>query len=203
MLEAFWRYYNAGLAASLAEPIVTSGDETLLGLVLDEILDPGLEGPAPQAIVQAIDRDRPALATADAERLAERLLNATGLHPFYEPARPSLLGWLVTQPGKIGDEAALEVIARRPTGSEHDSVQQTAYARCRGNLRLLGRAAAVAAGEFERAPSVQTWQQAAEFVEQACREEKTTPEAVRPIVQRLLGPCPIEWCNSGRVILSA
>lgn len=190
VLEAFWRYYDADLAASAAEPIVASGDETLLGLVLDEILDPGLDGPAPQAIVQAIDRDRPALATADAERLAERLLDATGLHPSYEPARPSLLAWLVAQPGKLGDEAALEVITRRPAGSEQGSVQQAAYARCRGNSRLLSDAAAVVADEFERAPSLQTWQQAAEFVEEACRKDKTTPEAVRPIVQRLLEMAP-------------
>ncbi len=190
VLEAFWRYGNAEVAADAASPMVATGNRHLLSLMLDEILGPELGLPAPQAIVNAIDQHQPALAKADAERLAARLQDGTPLHAHFEPARPSLLAWLVAQPGKVGDEAALEVIAGRAAGSEHGNVRQAAYARCRGNARLLSEAAAAVADAFEQAPSPQGWQQTAEFVEQACGDEKTTPDPVRPIVRRLVETAP-------------
>lgn len=195
VLEAFWRYGNAEVAADAASPMVATGDQHLLSLVLDEILGPGLGPPAPQAIVNAIDEHQPALAKADAERLAARLEDSTPLHAYFEPARPSLLAWLVAQPGKVGDEAALEVIAGRAAGSEHGNVRRAAYARCRGNARLLSEAAAAVVDAFEQAPSPQAWQQTAEFVEYACEDERTTFEPVRPIVQILVKTAPTYFAS--------
>jgi hypothetical protein len=190
VLEAFWRYRNAQVAAEAAPAIFASGDTYLLSLVVDEILSPELAPPLPQAVANAVSGHEPELAKADADRLAERLQDGNPLHAWYEPSRPALLAWVVLQPGKVGEEAALEVIARRSTGSEHGNVRQAAYARCRESKSLLTAAAEAVAEELERAPNYQTWQQAAEFVEQASRDESTTPAAVVPIVQKLIETAP-------------
>lgn len=190
ILEAFWRYHSADVAAEAARPIFASRDKELLSLVLDEILDPTLGEPAPQAIVNAIEEHQSPLMKADAERLATRLHVEDPLHPHYEPTRPSLLAWLVVQPGTVGSEAALAVIAGRVAAFEHENVRQAAYVRCRGNARLRGEAAAAVAVAFEQAPSPQAFQQAAEYVEQVCREETTTPDPLRPLVHRLVETAP-------------
>ena len=63
----------------------------LYAMVLDEIITPLLDLPAPQAILNAISTHQPALAKEDAERLAERLREENPLDPRYEPGRPTPL----------------------------------------------------------------------------------------------------------------
>ena len=194
-LEAFWRYANPEVAADVVGPMLASGSQHLSRLVLDEIITPHLGPPAPEAILSAIGMHQPVLASDDAQHLAEWLHDENLLEPQYEPRRPTLLGWLLAQPGAIGDEAAVDVIARRIHGFEHGNVQEAAHARCRANMEVLDAAAKVVSEAFDAEPSHQTWQFAGvEFMEGACRDVPTTPPSVQPLVRELLegGPsyCP-------------
>ncbi len=190
VLEALWRYHHTAVAADAAPAIIKCADARLLGLVLDEILSPSLEPPVPQAIANALTEHRPQLAKADAERLIERLLDQTPLHPHYEPARPSLEMWALEQAGKLGEDFAIDVMARRTPKSEHGVVRDSAYLRCRASARVLDEAAQLVAADLERSPSVATWQQAADFIEQACRNTPAAPPSVAPILDKLIERAP-------------
>ncbi len=193
-LEAFWRYGNPQAAADVAGPMLASGSAHLYAMVLDEIITPLLDPPAPQAILNAISTHQPALAKEDAERLAERLREENPLDPRYEPGRPTLLAWLLAQPGVVGDEAGIDVIAGRIVGSEDGNVREAAYARCRADMKVLKAAAEAVTEAFDAAPGDQTWQLAGvEFTEKGCRELDTAPPVLAPLVRRLIETAP-SWC---------
>jgi hypothetical protein len=189
------RYGNAQVAADAVPATFASGDKRLLGLVLDEILSPSLDPPAPEVILRTIDEYTCALATRDGQRLAERLADGTALDGRYEAGRPTLLAWLISQPGKIGEDAALSVVAGEIAGSENANVRQASYARCQLSRTLLTHASTIINDSLQRAERPETWQHGSEFVEQACRDEQSAPTPVRPIVQRLVATAT-SFCSS-------
>ncbi len=190
ILEAFWRYRNAAVAADVAPAIILSGDTYLLGLVLDEILSPSLGAPLPQAIANALNERRPQLAGAEAARLIERLLDRTSLHHDYEPARSALEMWALEQAGELGENFAIAVISRQTPMSGHGNVRDSAYLRCQASARVLNEAAQIVAAALERSPSATTWQQAADFIEQACRNTTGSPAAVVLMIKKLIDFAP-------------
>jgi hypothetical protein len=190
VLEAFWRLGNVEVMAQTAGPLCLTGDPHLLGLILDEVESPHHERRAVHsAIVEAIDHHRPQLQKSDAERLAG-LLREGSLSPQFHHTRPNLLAWLVSQPGKAGGSAALDVIAGEIEGFEHPNVRTAAYLRCRESDTLLASAAPVVAERFEQLELRQAWPQVAEFIEYTSRDEANTPAAVRPLVDRLVETAP-------------
>jgi hypothetical protein len=194
-LEAFWQYQSVQVTAEVVGPMVASRDKHLLRLVIDEVVSPKLDQTTARSIVSAIDEHRPALTPADGKRLAEYLQTEDSLNQFYEPYRASLLAWLAAQPGALGEKAALDVIARRVTGSDQGQAREAAYARCAGSATLLRKAAETMLEELDAGLNQQVWQHAAEFVDQACRDATTTPGPMRPIIERLVDTAPSHFQN--------
>jgi hypothetical protein len=205
VLQAFWCYGEAEVAAHAVGPILATGAPHLIEPIAAEVLEPSLGEPFPSSLIAELNERRPQLRSKLGARLAERLLDEA---PFataqYESGRRVLELWVLGQDGKVGEDFAIAVIADETLMASDTAVRASAFQRCRASARVLEEVAATVARGLKEEPSTATWNRGAEFVEEVCRNARDAPQPVVPIVRRLvevapqhgqLDPLPPELCR--------
>lgn len=190
-LEAFWRLGDPAVAARVVGPVLRTGAKHLVALVVDEILVPSLGDPLPTQLLGALRDQRPTLDRDSAKKLTGRLLAPDPLSPpQYEAGRQFLEMWVLEEPGRIGEDFAVSVVAGNTPRSEDPLVRESAYQRCRASSSVLARAAKEVERVIEESPTSASWQMAAAFIESSCRSASSPPPPVVPIIESLVGTAP-------------
>ncbi|MGH3042546.1 MAG: hypothetical protein ACRDNG_12560 [Gaiellaceae bacterium] len=188
ILEPMWRAGEPGLASRLVGRFANSTDARLGDLLAEEVLRPRLGDPFAGELLAALSERRPKLSQSTSRELSDAFRDEQ-LPPTYQ--NHSAIGmWVLEQPGSAGDTLTLEVLTGESPLASDEVVRASAVQRCRSRRTLLRSAGAHFLATLEDPVEAGEWEQAAEFVEYACRNESEVPPSVRPIVDRLIETAP-------------
>jgi hypothetical protein len=162
-LEALWRASDPALGQRVVRRMAESHDETLAGLLLDEVLAPRhQDASVASELAAGVVDNKPALTSAKVSELFERLDDPSPL-PVYDQHRLQLEVWLLAQKGKRADDWALEVLLGDRSSTNSPVVLAQATTR-RARKDIAGATCRKLVTRLEETPQHDVWQRAADFV---------------------------------------
>jgi hypothetical protein len=187
-LELLWRANDPTVATKVASYLASANEPRLADLLLAELLTPTM-GDVQATIFEAITDRNPKLSGKGVGDLNAALRDQSNGIPAVA-ARPDLLElWLFAQPGQIPDDYALRIIKGGLPRVPHGSTLAAAIARCKDNPGLRAQAATEYQGQLAATPDANSWNRAADFIEQACAAREKQPE-VLALVADMVGAAP-------------
>ncbi|MGH3004417.1 MAG: hypothetical protein ACRDOS_00635 [Gaiellaceae bacterium] len=192
VVEAFWRYRDAGLAAIVADCILRADHPALTAMVVDEIVDSTMADPLPAEIVTTLSQHQPRLPESATRRLAARLRDEV---PFpqnhYETGRGVLERWVIEQESSVAADLALAAVKQEtPASASNQTVREGAYLRCASDPKLLKAAAAAMVERTETTPTRETWIEVTTFLDRTSPGAATVPPSLEPLLDWLVEQAP-------------
>ncbi len=187
-LELLWRANDPTLAAQIATYLGSANDPKLADLLLAELLTPTM-ATVQAPIFEAITGRNPKLSADCVRELDAALREPSNGSPAVSARRDLLELWLFAQSGRIPDHYALWIIEGNLTDRLFGSTLSAAITRCRDNPRLRAQAAAEYQRQLAATPDINSWNRAADFIEQACAAGETQ-QAVLALVADLVATAP-------------
>lgn len=134
------------------------GTERLTRHIAEQVLEPTVGTPFPEALVAALDGELPQLPADVSADLAARITDEDPLSSaVYEAARPSLAKWVIAQSGDVAEELALAVLANETSFSADESVRQAARDRCSASAPTFSATVTSAQHLLSEEPSAESW----------------------------------------------